>query len=448
MDPEFTLKDKSSSISRRTFLGSSAALVGGAFLSPLAGGSNAFGASTNTLKIALVGSGSRGAGAVVNALQAEEGVELVAMADVFEEKLNDSYENLMRVDSISDRIKVPDDHKFVGLDAYQKAIDLADVVLLATPPAFRPLHFETAVEAGKHVFMEKPLATDAPGVRRVFEAGKVAEEKGLSVVVGLQYRYSRRFQKLVEKVNAGELGDITSMSCNYLLAGVKQVDREPSDSELEYQLRNWRQFEWLWGGSPAGLTIHFEDIAHWAKGSYPVRAFGTGGRAALEGPEQGNIYDHYYIDYEYEDGTSLHSRTRHIQGCWTNRTFSFEGSRGVAHASGGSGPEIKSRKGETLWSYDDSGDPNPYQTEHEVLYRAIRSGNPVNDTEWGAKSTMTSIMGRMAVQSGKLVEWEDALNSDVVMVPDDLSDDSEPPVLPREDGSYPVPIPGDDTRII
>lgn len=448
MDSKFSLKDKNSSISRRSFLGSSAALVGGALLSPLAGGANAYGAPKDKLKLALVGSGSRGAGAVVDALQADENVELVAMTDVFEEILDKSYENLMRVDSIKDRIKVPDEHKFVGLDSYMDAIELADVVILATPPAFRPLHFEAAVNAGKHVFMEKPLATDAPGVRRVLAAGELAEDKGLSVVVGLQYRYSRRFRKLVEKINSGEIGDITSMTCNYLLAGVKEVAREPGDSELAYQLRNWRQFEWLWGGSPAGLTIHFEDIAHWAKGSFPVRAFGTGGRSALEGPTQGNIYDHYYIDYEYEDGTRLHSRTRHIQGCWTNRSFSLQGSTGVADASGGGGPEIQSLKGETLWSYDDTGDPNPYQTEHEELYKAIRAGDPVNDTEWGAKSTMTSIMGRMAVQSGDLVEWDDALNSDVVLVPDDLSYDSEPPVVPGEDGNYPVPTPGDKTKII
>lgn len=448
MDSKFSLKNNHSNISRRKFLGSSAALVGGALLSPLAGGQNVFGSSNDTLKLALVGSGSRGAGAVVNALQADDGVELVAMADVFEELLTNSYENLMRVKSINDRIKVPDEHKFVGLDAYLKAIELADVVILATPPAFRPYHFEAAINAGKHVFMEKPLATDAPGLRRVLAAGELADEKGLSVVVGLQYRYSQRFQKLIERVNAGEIGEITSMTCNYLLAGIKQVARKAGDSELEYQLRNWRQFEWLWGGSPAGLTIHFEDIAHWAKGSFPVRAFGTGGRAALEGPEQGNIYDHYYIDYEYEDGTRLHSRTRHIQGCWTNRSFSFQGSEGAANASGGSGPEIKSLNGDTLWTYDDTDDPNPYQTEHEVLYTAIRSGNPVNDTDWGAKSTMTSIMGRMAVQSGELVEWEDALNSDVLWVPENLSFESEPPILPREDGTYPVPIPGDKTKII
>ncbi|SMO45422.1 Gfo/Idh/MocA family protein [Fodinibius sediminis] len=449
MDVKRSTEDKIKNISRRKFLGNSAALVGGALLSPLSGNKSAYGKSKkDRLSIALIGSGSRGAGATVNALEADPQVELVAMADIFEDMLDKSYENLMRVDTIKDRVNVPDKHKFIGLDAYQKAIDLADIVILATPPAFRPQHFEAAINAGKHVFMEKPLATDAPGLRKILATGELADQKGLNVVVGLQYRYSRRFQNLVEKLQTGEIGDISSMTCNYLLAGIKQVARKEGDSELEYQLRNWRRFEWLWGGSPAGLTIHFEDIAHWAKGSYPVRAFGTGGRIALEGPEDGNIYDHYYIDYEYEDGSHLHSRTRHMPGCWTNRSLDFQGSEGSARLSAREGTKIEDLEGKTRWSYDDSGDPNPYQTEHEHLIQAVRTGRHVNDTEWAAKSTMTSIMGRMAVQSGKLVEWEDALNSDLVLVPDNLTFDSEAPVLPKDDGSYPYPIPGGKIRAI
>ena len=241
---------------------------------------------------------------------------------------------------------------------------------------------------------------------------------------------------------------MTSMSCKYLIAGITEIPRKEGDTEMEYQLRNWRMFEWLWGGSPAGLTIHFEDIAHWAKGSFPVRAFGTGGRMALNGPEQGNIYDHYYIEYEYEDGTRLHSRTRHIQNCWTNRGIEFHGSAGSVNLPAWGDVEIKDLKGETLWSHNDSGDPNPYETEHEHFFKAIRSGKPVNDTEWSAKSTMSSIMGRMAVQSGKLVEWDKALNSDLVLVPDDLTFNSTPPVVPMENGHYPVPVPGGDIRIL
>lgn len=422
--------------------------MGGILLSPLTVRQSAYAAGSDILKLALIGSGARGTGAVVNAMRADEGVELVAMADVFEEIVNGSHENLMQIKDLKDRVKVPDSQKFVGLDAYKEAIRLADVVILATPPAFRPLHFEMAINEGKHVFMEKPMATDAPGIRRILAAGKLAEEKGISVVAGLQNRYALRFQKTMNEVHKGRIGEMTSMSCKYLIAGITEIPRKEGDTEMEYQLRNWRMFEWLWGGSPAGLTIHFEDIAHWAKGSFPVRAFGTGGRMALNGPEQGNIYDHYYIEYEYEDGTRLHSRTRHIQNCWTNRGIEFHGSAGSVNLPAWGDVEIKDLKGETLWSHNDSGDPNPYETEHEHFFKAIRSGKPVNDTEWSAKSTMSSIMGRMAVQSGKLVEWDKALNSDLVLVPDDLTFNSTPPVVPMENGHYPVPVPGGDIRIL
>lgn len=439
---------KEHTITRRTFIGSSAAIMGGALFAPLSVSRSAYAAGSDTLKLALIGSGSRGTGAAVNALLADPGTELVAIADVFEEMVTSSYENLMRMERVKDRVNVPDEHKFVGLDAYKKATVLADVVILASPPAFRPLHFEEAVNNGKHVFMEKPLATDAPGVRRILESGKVAEQKGLSVVVGLQYRYSQRFRQIINEIHTGRIGDITSMACNYLLGGIRQLERKPGDTEMEYQLRNWRFFEWLWGGSPAGLTIHFEDVAHWAKGSFPVRAFGTGGRAALEGPEQGDIYDHYYIDYEYEDGTRLHSRTRHIQGTWASRFVEFTGSKGIVHVPPFGEVDFKNLKGETLWNHNEDDDPHPFQVEHDEFFKAIRNNTPLNDTEYSALSTMASIMGRMAVHSGNLVEWEEAFQSDLVLVPDDLAFDSDPPVMPKEDGSYHVPVPGDRTRVL
>lgn len=443
-----SLENRKGGISRRKFISGTSAIMGGILLNPLTVRRSAFAAGSDTLKLALIGSGSRGTGAVADALRADKGVELVALADVFEEMVNSSYENLNRMDAIKDRINVPEENRFVGLDAYKKAIDLADVVILATPPAFRPLHFEYAVNAGKHVFMEKPLATDAPGIRRILATGKSAEEKNLSVVVGLQYRYSQRFREIVSQIHSGTIGELSSMTCNYLLAGITQIPRKEGDTEMEYQLRNWRFFEWLWGGSPAGLTIHFEDIAHWAKGSYPVRAFGTGGRISLDGPAQGNIYDNYYIEYEYEDGSRLHSRTRHIQNCWTNRSVTFRGNKGSVDIPAWGVVDVKNTDGEVLWSYDDANEPNPYVAEHEVFFKSIREDKPVNDTEWAAKSTMTSIMGRMAVQSGKLVEWDEALNSDLVLVPDDLTFDSAPPVMPLENGNYPVPVPGGSIRVL
>lgn len=442
------MKNRKSDMSRRKFIGSSSAIMGGILLNPLTVSQSAFANGSDTLKLALIGSGSRGTGAVADAMRADQGIELIAIADVFEEMTESSYKNLMKISGIKNRIKVTKNRKFVGLNSYKEAIDLADVVILATPPAFRPLHFEYAVNAGKHIFMEKPLATDAPGIRRILTAGKKAEEKELSVVVGLQYRYSHRFRNIVNEIHHGRIGDINSMSCNYLLAGIKEVPRQDGDTEMEYQLRNWRFFEWLWGGSPAGLTIHFEDIAHWAKGSFPVRAFGTGGRVAIDGPKQGNIFDTYYIEYEYADGTRLHSRTRHIQNCWTNRSVDFKGSEGSVNIPAWGVVDIKNLKGETLWSYDETGDPSPYLTEHEEFFQSIRNGKPMNDTDWAARSSMASILGRMAVHSGKRIEWEEAINSDLVLVPDDLTFDSDPPVLPLENGNYPVPVPGGSMRVL
>lgn len=448
MDSDFSPKNSRTGITRRKFLQHSALIAGSTLIAPLSVRDSAYAAGSGRLKMVLIGSGSRGTGAAADALRADDGVELVAIADVFEEKVASSHSNLQRIAEVKDRVNVPDEQLFVGLDAYKKAISLADVVILATPPAFRPLHFEAAIEANKHVFMEKPLATDAPGIRRILASGELAVEKGLSVVTGFQYRYAVRFQKLIEQLHGGAIGDINSMSCNYLLAGIKQIPREEGDSEMEYQLRNWRFFDWLWGGSPAGLTVHFEDIAHWAKGTFPIRAFGTGGRAALSGPEAGDIFDHYYIEYEYDDGTRLHSRTRHIPGCWTNRSVSFVGNSGAVEVPAWGEIVIENTKGDLVWSHDDTNDPNPYLTEHERFFESIRSGNPMNDTNWAAKSSMASIMGRMAVHSGKIIEWDDAINSDLVLVPDNLSFDSEPPVLPKENGAYPVPVPGSGIRVL
>lgn len=435
-------------ITRRKFLGTSAAIVGGSMFGPLSllkqtGKSK----NDDLLKVALVGSGFRGTGAVVNALRADMNIELVALADIFQEKVVSGREKLLKVPDIKNRIKVSNEHMFVGLDAYKKAIDLADVVILATPPAFRPQHFEEAINADKHVFMEKPLATDSPGIRKILSASEMADNKGLSVVVGLQNRYAPHFQKIVGELKSGLIGDITSISCNYLIAGTNQVPRNKNDTELEYQLRNWRYFEWLWGGSPAGLTIHFEDIAHWVKGMFPVQAFGTGGRTALSGPEQGNIYDNYYIEYEYADGTRLHSRTRHMKGCWTNRSINFIGTKGSVEVPSWGVINVRNQEGEIIRSYDDMG-ADPYLIEHEEFFKSIRNGNAKNDTNRSALSTMTSIMGRMAVQSGKLLQWEDAFNSEIILAPNDLSFKSTPPVLPLENGKYPIPVPGGNMQVL
>ncbi|MEX0681571.1 MAG: Gfo/Idh/MocA family oxidoreductase [Balneolales bacterium] len=443
------INNKKTNISRRSFLGSSVALTGGVFLKPLSVGSSAYVAGNDTIKIALIGCGSRGAGAVRDAIQTEGPVELVAMADVFRDQIDSSYENLRRIDRVRDHINVPEEHKFVGLNSYKQAIALADVVLLASPPAFRPEHFEASIRAGKHVFMEKPLASDAPGIRKILATGKLADQQGLKVVVGLQYRYQSQMQELVRRIQQGEIGDITSARCHYLINDIRLLPRLEGQSELEYQLWNWRHFCWLWAGSPAGLTIHLTDIVNWVKETHPVRAFGTGGRSAFKGPERGDVFDNFYVEYEYADGTLMHSTTRHVLGGWLNRGCYFHGTKGTAsYYASTRESDIKNRRGDIVWNYEDTDDPSPYQVEHDVFFKAIREDIPHNDTERAAHSTLTEIMARMAVHSGHRIEWEEALNSDVVLVPENLTLDSEAPVMPKEDGHYPIPVPGSKDGIV
>lgn len=443
-----TEKKEKTGISRRKFLGNTAALAGGALLAPLSVGASAHVAGSDTLKLALIGSGGRGAGAVRDAIQTEGPVELVAMADVFRDMIDTSYDNLRRNERIKDYINVPEEHKFVGMDAYKQAIELADVVILATPPAFRPFHFEAAVQAGKHVFMEKPLASDAPGIRKILAAGKLADQKGLKVVVGLQNRYGQNQNELIRRIHNGDIGDITSAICHYMIRDISLIPRQPGQSEMEYQLRNWRHFCWLWAGSPAALTIHYTDIVNWAKGSWPVRAFGTGGRSVYKGPERGDVYDNFYVEFEYADGTRLHSTTRHGAPGYTSRECSFQGTKGSARHGVGSFAGIRNLKGDVVWRFEEGDLPSSLQVEHDVLFDAIRNGKHVNDTERGAYSSLTEIMSRMAVHSGDLIEWDEALNSDVVLVPENLTMNSPAPALPDEDGNYPFPVPGSKTGIV
>lgn len=431
-------------VTRREFLGSSAALAGGALIgSTLPVDASAWVAGSDELRIALIGSGARGRGAVVMALQSGAPVKLVAMADIFRDILDRSYETLTAVDEFRGRIDVPEERKLIGLDAYKEAIELADVVILATPPAFRPIHFKAAVEAGKHAFLEKAVATDSPGVRTVLEAGRMAEEKGLTAVVGLQNRFNIAHQELVKRVKEGMIGEVVAANTEYLIGNVTLHRRQPGWGELEYQLRNWRYFNWLWGGSPAGLNIHHSDIVHWVKGSWPVQAHGVGGRGSLEGPDHGDIFDSYYIEYLYEDGTKLHSPVRVIDGCRTNSAFYLQGAEGTASIRDG----IRDLEGELLWSHRSLDDPSPFQRTMDLFFRSVQNGEAINHAKRGAHSSLASIMGRMACHAGQVITWEEALNSDLVLVPEFSSMQDAAPVQPDENGSYPVPVPG-RTRVV
>lgn len=434
-------------INRRIFVkNSAAAAAGGILLSQLPVQASAYVGGKETLRVAVVGCGGRGTGAAVQALNVKEDVKLVAMADAFRDRLDDSYENIMKKHGQSGRVEVPEEHKFVGFDGYKEAIALADVVLLTTPPAFRPMHFEEAIRQGKHIFMEKPLATDAPGVRKVLEVAEEAKKKRLNVVVGLQRHYETKYVEMMDRIHGGEIGDIVGGQVYWNSSGVWVRERQPHQNEMEYQMRNWYYFTWLCGDHIMEQHIHNIDVANWAKQAYPVKAQGMGGREVRNGRDHGEIFDHHFVEFHYEDGTMINSQCRHQEGCMNKVAESFVGTKGRVTTDGP--VTITDHKGKTIWSHRGRNDPNPFQVEHDRLFATIFNGGKLlADAENGAKSTMTALMGRMATYSGKVVSWDEALNSEISLVPQQLGWEVAPPVLPTENGRYPVPVPG-KTKVI
>ena len=394
------------------------------------------------LKISVVGCGGRGTGAAVQALRADKNVELVALCDAFEDRLERSLNAIIdELDGEMD-IKVKDKNKFVGFDGYKKAIDLADVVILATPPGFRPQHFEYAVNKSKHIFMEKPVATDAAGVRRILESAKLVKEKRLNVVVGLQRRYQLSYLDILKQVRRGVAGKIISGTVKWNGHGVWVRKREPQQSELEYQMRNWYYFNWLCGDHIVEQHIHNLDVANWFLDEHPISAQGMGGREVRKGIDHGEIFDHHYVEFKYPSGAVIHSQCRHQPGTLRKVNEVLVGTKGVINLRNGGVVTINDHNGNLLHKYDPKNDISPYQIEHNKLFKSIRSGGQIDDTEYGATATMTAIMGRMATYSGKLIEWESAMNADEKLVPDNLSWGSTAPVLPDNQGKYKVPVPG------
>lgn len=441
-------KSKSKGLTRKEFFrNATMAAGGGLLLSSLPVGASAYAAANDTINVAVVGCGGRGTGAATQALSADEGVKIVALADAFRDRLDQCYSRLSDRFGDSGRVDVPEDHKFTGFNAYQHAIDLADVVILATTPGFRPLHFEYAINAGKHVFMEKPVATDVPGVRRVLEAGRKAKANNLNVVVGLQRHYQNNYRNAVNRVRNNELGKIVSGQVYWNSGGVWVREREPNQTELEYQMRNWYYFNWLCGDHILEQHIHNIDVANWFIGEYPATAQGMGGREVRTGKDHGQIFDHHFVEFTYPGGAVISSQCRHQPNTMSRVDEVFQGTRATIHTDSSHNTVVRSLNGDILYDHDGSNDPNPYQQEHDELFASIRNGNVISDTENGAKSTMTAIMGRMATYSGQVINWDEAMNSNMELVPDHLTWDSRPPVEPDQNGNYPVPVPGETTVI-
>ena len=393
------------------------------------------------LKLALVGCGGRGSGAVVNALSADDQVELVSMADVFQDKLDSSLKAITDHFDGRKKIKVKEKNKFIGFNSYKKAIDEADVVILTTPPGFRPYHFEYAINQNKHVFMEKPLATDPVGIRKVLEMAKIAKEKKLSVVVGLQRHYEKKYTTLHNMITQGNIGKITSGQVYWNDGGVWVNQRQVGQSELEYQMRNWYYFNWICGDHILEQHIHNIDVANWFIGSYPKSAQGMGGRQTRTGKEYGEIFDHHYVEFNYNSGAVISSQCRHQKGCDSRVDEVFQGTKGSVELGKGA---ITDLKGKELYRYPSvlGQEANPYQVEHDEFFKSIRSNDIISDAENGAKSTLSAIMGRMATYSGKTVTWDEALNSDHQIMPESVDWDTTPPSLPDENGFYSIPKPG------
>jgi myo-inositol 2-dehydrogenase / D-chiro-inositol 1-dehydrogenase len=425
-------------INRRDFVKGSAVAAGGIMLGAMPLDAQAKKEKNKVLKIAVIGCGGRGAGAAVQALKADPNTRLVALADAFRDRLDYSLENILKQEEIKSRVDVPEKNKFVGFEAYKKATDLADVVILAAPPGFRPDHLEYAVKQNKHIFAEKPLAVDAPGVRKVLGLVEETKRKNLNVVVGLQRHYQTVYRETIKRIHGGEIGDVVSAQAYWLDGGVWVRERKPGMTEMEYQMRNWYYFNWLCGDHIVEQHIHNIDVINWAKQAYPVKAQGMGGREVRNGKEHGEIFDHHYVEFTYEDGAILNSQCRHIKGCMSRVYETLQGTKGRAEANG----TIVDLKGNVIYRHRGKDDPNPYQVEHDELFASIRSGGVINDLENGAKASLCSIMGRMATYSGQEVTWEQVLNSEINLMPDRLAWDALPKVLPNEDGFYPVAIPG------
>lgn len=425
--------------SRRSFLKSSAltAAVAGAVLSPSMRSVHA--AENNVLKVGLVGAGGRGRGAVVDSLSADPNTKLVALCDAFPERASDAVKALKSSEALAPRIEVTPETTFHGIDAYKKVIDACDVVLLCEAPHFRPLSLRYAIDNGKHVFCEKPVAVDGDGIKSVLESSRIAAEKKLNIVSGLCWRYDLNVQDMMKRVLDGAIGDILSVRETYLTSILWTRPRVEGDTEMMFQVRNWYNFAWLSGDFNTEQHIHSLDKAMWTFGDNPPKyAYGIGGRMArTDQPAYGDIYDAMAVVYEYEDGRTINAFARQQSGCYNDTDDYILGTKGQATILRGKITGANEYTQKKVPS-------NMYRLEHEQMYSAIRSGGTkyINNGDYMAKSTFLAIFGRLACYTGKRLTWDDALNMKLPTTPSGYTADATPPTLPDENGRYKIEVPG------
>jgi len=427
---------------RRQFLVKSSVLTGASLAGALDLSRSAYAAGSDAMRIGLIGCGGRGAGAVSNALSVNANARLTAMADAFADRMEGSRRALKQ--QRGEQVAVDDSRCFSGFDACRKLLESGvDVAILAEPPHFRPMHIETCIDAGVHVFAEKPMAVDAPGVRRVLAAGEKARQKKLSLVSGFETRYSETARELVKRVHDGAIGDILSIEGVYNVGPLWHRGRQPDWTEMQFQMRNWYYFTWLSGDHLVEQHVHFLDYTGWLmREEPPLHAWGYGGRSQRVEPKFGDIFDHHSVVYEYPNGPRVSAMTRQQSGCFNGIYSTVTGTKGQLRRSGTRRQSgLFTHKGEVIWQPQSEGGDAEVNCFRE-MFAAMRAGQPINDSLAMARSTMLAILGRMATHSGQRVTWEEGLASNLTLAPKRYAWDADPPVLPGPDGAYPHPIPG------
>ena len=399
---------KESRLSRRDFLKSSAAsavLLGAGSLAQ-----GVFAAGSDELRVGVIGCGGRGTGAAYDCLKADPGVKIVALGDLFKDRVDGCFNNLTGNADFKSRVDITPERCFTGFDNFEKVIaGGVDMVILGAPPGFRPAHLKAAVEAGKHVFMEKPVAVDGPGVRTVMQAGDLAAQKKLGIVAGTQRRHEAPYIETMKRINEGAIGEVVAAQCYWNTGGLWNHGRKPEWTDMEWQVRNWLYFTWLSGDHIVEQHVHNLDAINWAMGAHPVKCVGMGGRQVRTDPAYGSIFDHFCIDYEYPSGARMMSMCRQIDGCCGNVSERVAGTKGTSNCR-------DTIRGATDWKYEGPS-PSPYVQEHADLIASIKAGKPLNEARQVAESCLTAIMGRMSAYTGQEVTWEQALNSKEDLTP-------------------------------
>ena len=405
-------KDLFSGLTRRDFLRASAAATAGLTTQWTPGYAAAYAGQGETIRVGLIGCGGRGTGAANNCISSSDGVELVAMADLFPDRLERAKEQLTR--RLGDKFKVTPERSFVGFDAYKQVLATdVDLVILATPPGFRPEHLKAAIDADKHVFTEKPVAVDPVGIRSVIATADLAKTKNLAIVAGTQRRHDPKYRETIRRIHAGEIGEILNGQVYWNQGGLWTAERKPEMSDTEWQIRNWLYFTWLSGDHIVEQHVHNIDVANWVMNAHPVRANGVGGRQVRTGPEYGHIYDHFGIELEYPNGARILSMCRQQDGTEGYVGEFFIGTKGTSNAE-------NTIRGATAWKYEGE-EVNPYEQEHADLIASIRAGTPLNEGRQVAESVLTAIMAREAAYTGQAITWDQALNANLSLVPEQVA---------------------------